>query len=242
MQNIADDPESARALLEEGLAEMTALGGESGAAGRQILLEALTRDAVIRDDRPTAKRYGDEWMRLARASRDHHLIAAAITWESFAAINAGEYDRAEILLTESLSLLREVNEALYVCSALWGLGYIALFTGDAARAGVLQRRAMRAVAGLTGYDFSIVHVITAIAAAALSDGQPQHAARLMGAGSMLRERLGYPLAPVLVKVDLEKLHANARRVLGEGSFSDAFAAGACLTPEEAIQEALWDWS
>jgi hypothetical protein len=59
---------------------------------------------------------------------------------------------------------------------------------------------------------------------------------------MLRERLGYPLAPVLVKVDLEQLYAEARRVLGVGRFSDAFTDGANLTPDEAIQESLRDWS
>ncbi len=241
MQNIANNPDSARLMLEEGLAEMTALGGESGMAGRHILLESLTRDAVIRDDRETAKRYGEEWMTLARASGDHHLIAAAITWESFAAINAGDYERAKVLLTENLAITREVHEALYVCSTLWGLGYIALFEGDAARAGTLHREAMRAVAGVTGYDFSVVHVITGLATAALADGYAEHAARLFGAGSMLRERLGFPLAPVLVKVNLAENLDRARVALGDTRFEDAFAAGAALSPADAIQESLRDW-
>ncbi|MES2465537.1 MAG: BTAD domain-containing putative transcriptional regulator, partial [Armatimonadota bacterium] len=238
MQNIADNPESARVLLEEGLAEMEALGGPEGAKGRQILLESLTRDAVIRDDRVTAKRYGAEFLRLARASGDHHLIAAALTWESFAAINAQDYSRAQELLTESLAITREVNEALYLCSALWGLGYIALFEGDVSRAMGLHRDALRTIAGLTGYDFSIVHIITALAMDALQSGQPDHAARLLGAGDMLRQRLGYPLAPVLVKVDVAKMIADTRNALGESAFTAAYSAGSGLTTEEAIQEAL----
>jgi hypothetical protein len=101
---------------------------------------------------------------------------------------------------------------------------------------------MAAIADLTGYDFSIVHIITAIATVALRAGHTVRAARLLGAGDMLRKRLGYPLAPVLVTVDVAACLAETRAALGDSEFKAAYDAGAALTPDEAVEEALNDFS
>jgi len=68
-------------------------------------------------------------------------------------------------------------------------------------------------------------------------GQGERAARLLGAATALRERLGAPLSgPDLA--ELAQAVALAQAALGEAVWATVFAAGQALPLEEAIAEAL----
>jgi predicted ATPase len=239
MHSITSDTEGARDLLERGLAEMTALGGRAAIEGRRLLLESLTRDAVIRFEDAAAERYGTEWLHLAQEAGDNQQTSAVLNWLGYAAMNRWDYALGMARLTEALERAREVGAVLYSCSSLWGMGYIACFQGDIARAGRLQRDALRTIYGAAGYDFAVVYIIEAIALVALAAHQPpRQVARLMGAAARLRKGLGYPLAAVLRGTDLDAAREQVRAVLGDAAFESEFSAGAEMSPDEVFAEAL----
>ncbi len=239
MQNITSDTKGARDLLEMGLAELNALGGRAAIEGRQMLLESLTRDAVMQFDEAAAERYGDEWLKLSLEAGDSQQMSAALNWLGYAAMNTEDYPLALERLTDAQTRAREVGAVLYSASSLWGMGYLALFTGDIARAGSLQREALRALHGVAGYDFAVVYIIEAIAIVALANRQPaRRVARLLGAAATLRRGLGYPLARVLRCADLETVRDRVRSELGNSAFEEEFEAGAALSVDQVFEEAL----
>ncbi|HEX5572262.1 MAG TPA: hypothetical protein VFX31_12795, partial [Ktedonobacterales bacterium] len=68
-------------------------------------------------------------------------------------------------------------------------------------------------------------------------GRPAPAARLFGAADALLERIGLVLAPVDA-LTFDRDLASARAALDPAIFAAAWDAGAALTTEDAIAEAL----
>ena len=79
--------------------------------------------------------------------------------------------------------------------------------------------------------------LAATAALAVVAGQPEPAARLLGAAVGLREDFGVPFErPWRERYD--RLTSDLRAGLGDAVFSRAWTAGRGMAPEEAIAEAL----
>jgi hypothetical protein len=76
-----------------------------------------------------------------------------------------------------------------------------------------------------------------LAAVLAFTGQPDPAARLLGAAEALRESLGVDLAPAERETH-EETAAAVRAALGEEQFSDAWRLGRELALEQAIAYAL----
>jgi hypothetical protein len=72
---------------------------------------------------------------------------------------------------------------------------------------------------------------------AAMQGQPERAARLLGASAALREEIGAPLSPV-ARVDHDHASNAARATLGEDAFAAAWAEGYAMPLEEATADAL----
>ena len=70
------------------------------------------------------------------------------------------------------------------------------------------------------------------AALAVARGQPDAAARLLGASERVRRELG---VAVWDAADLERTTSSVRSSLGEQRFRDLSADGAALDPEDAIE-------
>jgi hypothetical protein len=83
----------------------------------------------------------------------------------------------------------------------------------------------------------ISHYLPALAGAAFGQGQLERAARLFGAGAVLRERLGADL-PAIGRRSHDRGVAAVRAALGDADFEAAWAAGQALSLEQAIAEAL----
>ena len=84
----------------------------------------------------------------------------------------------------------------------------------------------------------VVECLEAAAAIALRLGQPERAARLLGAARRLRRTTGVPLPPVEEPAD-EASRRAARAALGEAAFAAAAAAGGAR-PDAVVAEALSD--
>jgi hypothetical protein len=120
--------------------------------------------------------------------------------------------------------------------ALVNQGFAALSEHEHERALVLLRQALRRVAELEFRDV-IGYCFEGLAAVLAFTGQPDPAARLLGAAEALRESLGVDLAPAERETH-EETAAAVRAALGEEQFSDAWRLGRELALEQAIAYAL----
>ena len=90
-----------------------------------------------------------------------------------------------------------------------------------------------------GERLGIAECLEGLATVAAGTGQPERAARLLGAAEALREAIGAPLPPV-DRPDHDDDDSATRAALGEAAFAAAWAAGRALTVEQAVAEALGD--
>ena len=76
-----------------------------------------------------------------------------------------------------------------------------------------------------------------LAGALALDEEPEHGARLWGAGEALRERIGCRIASASRR-NRERTVALLRDQLGEAAFARLAAEGATMTLEQAVEDAL----
>jgi hypothetical protein len=110
------------------------------------------------------------------------------------------------------------------------LGLVAVDAEHMSEAGELLGRALRFF-GEIGF---LQYTAQCLEGAAAVCGQPDEAARLLGAASALRDRTGNP--PVGPRAR-ERALATARAELGESGFASAWAEGRALTEGEAVERA-----
>ena len=87
-----------------------------------------------------------------------------------------------------------------------------------------------------GDKHGTVECLAGLAAVGLRDGQPEHAARLLGAAAW-REVIGSP-PPPSQRAEYNRLRMVARASLDEATFATMWAAGRALSLEDAVAEAL----
>ena len=189
-------------------------------------------------DYDTADRILRESLALYREHGLKDRVAGALNGLGDLAQLAGDSQRAAALYQESLTLWRELRGTPGIASALHKLGQVSRSMDDMATA-----RA-RLVESLTlqqelGNRQGIGECLAALAATAAASGHPERAARLFAASAALLERIGVPLAPV-DQVALTHDLAATRERLGAPVWEQAWAAGAALSPQDAISLALTD--
>jgi hypothetical protein len=84
-----------------------------------------------------------------------------------------------------------------------------------------------------GNRHGIAECLGAMAGVALAVGDPDRAARLLGAQAAVLGRIGVPLSPA-DRAELERDHAAARERLGAAAFDAALVASDALALDEAI--------
>ena len=146
----------------------------------------------------------------------------------------GDLTRAETLYEENLAVFRDIGDEFGLAMAQFSLGLIR--TSQGRPVGALQHHA-EAVKGfqILGERLFVAANIESMAVATLLIGQPESAARLLGAAQTLRAKAGTttffgdPTA-------LEQATAAARAVLGKVRFDAAWASGATAPLDDVIDE------
>ena len=87
-----------------------------------------------------------------------------------------------------------------------------------------------------GRAYETVACLEGLARVAAMQGQPERAARLLGASAALRDEMGTPLSPI-ARADHDHASRTAHETLGEDAFEAAFAAGHAMPFEESILSA-----
>ncbi len=118
---------AARALQEDGLAVLRALGDLGGVYAAVALLAIV---ANSQGDYLTAHGYAREYLEIARALEDKLMIANAQHTYAYVLHEQGDYAAAREMAEESLTFSRESEEPLFIAAASLTLGIIARDQGD----------------------------------------------------------------------------------------------------------------
>jgi hypothetical protein len=162
------------------------------------------------------------------------------------AVCQAQYDRAVPLLEESLALRRERDDKWGLATALGSLGWVALRQGDFThmRALLGESLTLRVEIGDRG---GIAWSLEKLAESALLWAQAQtpplaiqgyqRAATMFGAASGLRASVG-SVADSADQPEYDRHLAALRAMLGEATFTAAWAEGRALSLEQAVRQAL----
>ena len=220
------------AWLEAGLAGYRALGDPWGVPASLLVLGIVAEDRGAYDD---AAAKLEEALALFRADGDAANAALALNHLGVVAWGRGETGRALALCEEAATRQRAAGDGWGVANALAYVGLIAAERGGRARAAAAHHEALawRWAAGATE---DVAGSLADLAVLAAGGGQPELAARLLGAAEGAREAVG-GLLKLPERAAYERAAAAARASLGDVAFAAAWAAGRALSLEEAVAAA-----
>ena len=254
-----DAPPSVRAALLHS-AGVVAHFSDNRDKGKQLHLKALDLYRELDDDLETgwlltyigaqaiglpdsseeAQAYVEEGMDLFRRADDRAGIAQVLHVIGELGRHSGETDRASEALLNGLSIAREIGDVLREILILDSLTYIAIYDDDVEKAAALSHEAFT----LTIEVDHRPHVPAAIAAAAavsVAEGNPDRAARLLGASHSVFEAHGFAARPSDMP-DISRTMSVVQNALDSDAFDVARAEGLDMSMEDAIDYALSDVS
>ncbi|HLZ72204.1 MAG TPA: hypothetical protein VKV26_20050, partial [Dehalococcoidia bacterium] len=222
--------------------EAAALFQRSGAP--DLAIEALGYQftgALMRGDEALAEALLGEMQRLAPTARRRTTAAAVHVREGQFATARGEYGRARALFAEVVHGLRVSDGATSTGHMVFliFLAWAALLDGDVAAAAATGEEAIRLQRGRLrphgiGVGDGSSMAIEFVGAIAGRCGMFQEAALLLSAGTNWQGGDSGMPVPVVVETRAA-IVARVRAELGEAAFAEQWAAGAALSPEEAIE-------
>jgi len=195
--------------------------------------------ALMGSDAPTAQRHGLAALDTAQALRDRALEAHILNNLGEAARLAGDDPRAELHYAESLRIYRAIGSGPEIPRLVHNLGYVALHNGDRqlARERFVQSiHAYQSMQQQRGFMEPIAG-LACIAAGAGTAAAAVRAAQLWGAATTLAAAARSPFWPT-DRAERARYEPLARTQLGDAAYAAAYAAGAALSLDEAVAEAL----
>ena len=226
------DDRQATASAEELLATARERGDLEGLARAYFLLSFA---ATHRGDQAGALVFAEEALPLARRLGDPTWLAAILNRLGIECHARGDFARAEARYDEARRLWSACGDTWREAAVTTNLGAAAQARGQASLAASRYRESLvllRAL-GLTRLNQEVVALVADLAAAG---GDPQRAARLIGAADALRKLIGFDFAP-FVRPFYERAVTRVGRQLGEDAFAAAREEGRRLTPAQALTEA-----
>jgi predicted ATPase/DNA-binding SARP family transcriptional activator/transposase len=211
-----------RPLMDASVAMWRELGDSRGLA---FALRALGWVALDQGDYAVGRAAVEESLEIYRVLDDKVGIGRSLNFLGCAAYFLEEYDRARALLEDGLALCRETNDEAILGMTLHALGKVARRQGRHSEARACYEESLTVRLHIDDKR-GLAQVMEVLAEAAFVDGDPEHAARLLGAAEACRESLGVPLLPHFDWVaEQEQLRAALRAALGEEGFALARAEG-----------------
>jgi hypothetical protein len=131
-----------------------------------------------------------------------------------------------------------LGNPLAIAAMLLGLAEVAQDSEDYEREAELLGQSLP-LCRMMHEHWGIAGCLEGTAAIAAARERPADAARLFGAASALRERLGMPL-PVINQAPYERAMGTTRSMLSDAAFVAAWQEGEAMTLDEAIACAMAD--
>lgn len=220
----------AAACAAESVAVWTALGDAWRVAdARSALGQILEYRADYEQAIPLLEEAVREWDALGDPVR----AAWALFFLGQAALDHEDAPRAEALFTDALGRLRQSGVVWGVSGELHQLGEVAAMRGDVQAAAAYYAESLDG----TGTRENLVGKLVAVSRLAAVGGHAETAARVLGAAEALAGTIGYVRRrPEQARLDRDAAHARA--ALGDAAYDAAWAAGAALSTDQAVTEAL----
>jgi tetratricopeptide (TPR) repeat protein len=164
-------------------------------------------------------------------------LGVATTLVSLGTVAHAEGDnvRAAMILEESLTLLRERGNAIYIAWCLAVLGRVATDQGDWGLASGRFAESLTLFRELIQRN-GIAYVLEGAAGLSAAQGHTYCAACLFGAVEALRDTIHTPLS-AFDRPEYERKVASVRDQMDTTSFAAAWSVGRTLAVEQAIAEA-----
>jgi predicted ATPase len=231
-----DEIAACKRVLTQALALYTELGSrrEMGWAHIHMMMPLAGRPTEFEE----AMSNFEEGLALLREVDDKAGIAQAFNNLGEQSRLLGDLPRAKEAYDESLSVAREIGDGLRESLLLINLGFIALHEDDPEGAQTMLKESLT-LAMKIGHTAYTADKLSALAGAAVALGQPQRAARLIGAADALFESNSYIPQPGDLP-EFERYKAAAREQIDKVIFETAWAEGHAMNPDEAIAYALED--
>ena len=233
LAHFGGDSQRADTLGAEALDLFRALG-DTGRIAETLFLLGSTAHVQGRYDRAIA--CYEAIVALCRARGDEHGMAKPLSALGLIALQTGDFARARALLEATLTIVRQYDDRWGRAIALALLGQVELAAGDIARAEVLLDESAALHRGL-GTPHSVPWCLEGLAGVAAARGEFGRVARIAGALDAIRAQLGPSFPPVHPSGYADAIAAT-RTALGVASFETARAAGAALSPDQVLAEAL----
>jgi predicted ATPase len=231
------DYDRAETLLAEGLALARALGDPL------LIGEALTSSAVLairRGDYARAEDLVAEAHGHLRNLADSRPEALPVIGLGFLGLGATammqeQFDRAAIRMQEAIDHFRAAGSAWGLSDAQAGLAAVRYCTGDIPAAATLYWESLQRAHAMSIWSV-LPSSFIGLAAVAVESGQPEVAARLLGAAEGNAASLGAPIFTRDLPVRERALVALARS-LGPERLASTQEAGRALSLEATVAEA-----
>lgn len=225
------DAEAARAYFDESLRLRQEIGET------ETLAESLgmSASAAFRaGDFVTARARLEQLLVLAKEQDDKSLMRHALINLGEVLRAMGNYSDAKPHYENSLTLARELPARLHIGCAMQGLGYIAVQEDN------WQRARECFLECLTLYQeqqlkWGIAVAIEGFARLVAAQGEPERAARLLGAIDTHLALTG-PMATIADRLEHERTLTAVHTLLDDATFADAWQAGSAMTLEQAIAD------
>ncbi|MET9978756.1 BTAD domain-containing putative transcriptional regulator [Streptomyces microflavus] len=227
--------EDAERRQHEGLRMARELGLEAEVSAR---LSGLGRLALLARDWDRARDLHEQARRIAAEQGYKYGEIHSGMGLALGARRSGDLDRAEAHLLHIRDGYAEVSSQAGDHLLLAELGFVAELRGDE-RGAASHHLAGLEIARALAEPRALALSLEGLAGAAALPGHATAAtgaAVLLGAAAAARRWAGAPLPPA-ERADVDRITVAARAALGADAFSEAYASGARLDPEEALHRA-----
>ena len=227
------DYDGARIMFEESLALSRALGNP-----RQIQahLQGCGYVAAFDGRFHAAVPLLEEALKIAETHGDTFGIGSALAQLGQTFRMKGDAEAAVRFSERSVEMFRTAGTTREIAWALRLTGHALRAVGQRGRAAEMYRESLALFADITD-KWVASECLEGLAAVALADGDRDRAARLFGTVEAARERYGITMARP-DRAGQAATAAAARDELSGGSTAAAWAAGAVIPLEQAIEETL----
>lgn len=148
----------------------------------------------------------------------------------------GDLESAEAVYLEALVIAREIGDKLREAILVLNLGEIAYLRGQLEEALTLFQQAMALGLELEHKSY-IASTLALMSGPFDAVGQPERAARLIGAADAINDTMGIEHPPTVAR-GLERMEINIRQQIDEVTFKSAWREGRAMSYHEAIALAL----
>ncbi|HJZ45703.1 MAG TPA: tetratricopeptide repeat protein [Roseiflexaceae bacterium] len=192
--------------------------------------------AMLQGDFAQAQTYVEQSLVLCQEAQDMWGIAWSLYDLGYLELARGSLARARELLEAALVRLREQGILWATFRALLALGFIMLEQRQFAQAQELYRDSL-ALQRQLRFQQHVVDGLEGLAGVAVAWGQPERAARLLGAAESLRKAKGTPRWH-FYQATYERTLAVTRAQLDDEAWAAAWAEGRTMSLEHAVAYSL----